>query len=150
MDVFLVYMQVATVGLSFAYWAILPDTVEYGEWNTGVRAEAFVFGLALLFQKIALGLGAGLFGLALGAVGYHANQLQTLQTLAGLKFIMVALPLLGVGICAVAMWFNPLKRGVHEQIVADLSRSDMSPGGDPAGSDPSGAPLAPGAFRPAA
>ncbi|MDB5434354.1 MAG: hypothetical protein JWR47_611, partial [Phenylobacterium sp.] len=65
MDVFLVYMQVATVGLSFAYWAILPDTIEYGEWKTGVRAEAFVFGLALLFQKVALGLGAGLFGLAL-------------------------------------------------------------------------------------
>jgi GPH family glycoside/pentoside/hexuronide:cation symporter len=125
MDLFLVYMQIATTGLSFAYWGILPDTVEYGEWKTGVRAEAFVFGLALLFQKIALGLGAGLFGLALGAIGYHANQLQTPQTLSGLKFIMVALPLLGVGICAIAMSFNPLKRGVHEGIVADLSRADI-------------------------
>ncbi|MDB5461776.1 MAG: hypothetical protein JWP23_165 [Phenylobacterium sp.] len=123
MDVFLVYMQVATVGLSFAYWAILPDTIEYGEWKTGVRAEAFVFGLALLFQKVALGLGAGLFGLALAGVGYHPNQAQTPETLHGLKFIMVALPLVGVTICAVAMLFNPLKRGVHEGIVAELARA---------------------------
>ncbi|MDB5428167.1 MAG: hypothetical protein JWR43_2142 [Phenylobacterium sp.] len=123
MDVFLVYMQVATVGLSFAYWAILPDTIEYGEWKTGVRAEAFVFGLALLFQKVALGLGAGLFGLALAGVGYHPNQAQTPETLRGLKFIMVALPLVGVTICAVAMLFNPLKRGVHEGIVAELARA---------------------------
>jgi GPH family glycoside/pentoside/hexuronide:cation symporter len=117
-------MQLPTVGLSFAYWAILPDTVEYGQWKTGVRAEAFVFGLALLFQKIALGLGAGLFGLALAGVGYHPNQVQTAETLHGLKSIMVILPLLGVAICAVAMWFNPLKRGVHERIVAELAPAE--------------------------
>ncbi|MDB5416807.1 MAG: hypothetical protein JWP50_226 [Phenylobacterium sp.] len=121
MDVFLIYMQTATAGLSFAYWGILPDTVEYGQWKTGVRAEAFVFGLALLFQKVALGLGAGLFGLALGAVGYRAHEVQTAHTLQGLKALMVGLPLLGVAICAVAMLFNPLKRGVHEQIVAQLA-----------------------------
>ena len=120
MDVFLVYMQIGTLGLAFAYWGLLPDTVEYGQWRTGVRAEAVVFGLALLFQKISLGLGAGLFGLALGLVGYHANQVQTPATLHGLKTIMVALPLLGVCVCALAMAFNPLRRGTHERIVDDL------------------------------
>ena len=120
MDVFLVYMQIGILGLAFAYWGLLPDVVEYGEWRTGVRAEGLVFGLALLFQKIALGLGAGLFGLALGAVGYHANQVQSPQTLQGMKMIMIVLPLLGVCICAAAMSFNPLRRGVHEGIVADL------------------------------
>jgi len=121
MDAFLVYMQIGIVGLAFAYWGLLPDVVEYGEWRTGVRAEGMVFGLALLFQKIALGLGAGLFGLALGAVGYHANQIQSPQTLQGMKAIMIVLPLLGVGVCALAMSFNPLLRGVHEGIVADLT-----------------------------
>jgi len=33
---------------------------------------------------------------------------------------MIVLPLLGVCICAAAMSFNPLRRGVHEGIVADL------------------------------
>jgi GPH family glycoside/pentoside/hexuronide:cation symporter len=121
MDLFLVYMQIGTLGLAFAYWGMLPDTVEYGEWRTGVRAEAFIFGLALLFQKVSLGLGAGLFGLALGFIGYRANQIQSPATLHGLKTIMVALPLFGVAVCALAMVFNPLKRGMHERIVEDLS-----------------------------
>lgn len=121
MDAFLVYMQVGILGLAFSYWGLLPDVVEFGEWRTGVRAEGMVFGLALLFQKIALGFGAGLFGLALSAVGYHANQVQTPQTLLGMKAIMIVLPLLGVCVCAVAMSFNPLRRGVHEGIVANLA-----------------------------
>jgi len=122
MNVFLVYMQVGTLGLAFSYWGILPDTVEYGEWKTGVRAEAFIFGLALLFQKVALGLGAGLFGLALDGIGYRPNQVQSPETLHGLKLVMVALPLLGVSVCAVAMFFNPLRRGVHERLVDELAQ----------------------------
>jgi GPH family glycoside/pentoside/hexuronide:cation symporter len=123
---FLIYMQVGTLGLAFAYWGMLPDTVEYGQWRTGVRAEGMVFGMALLFQKIALGLGAGLFGLALDAVGYRANVAQSPQTLHGLRLIMVALPLLGVAVCALAMAFNPLRRGVHETIVANLTKLDAT------------------------
>ncbi|MDB5366535.1 MAG: hypothetical protein JWM77_2462 [Rhodospirillales bacterium] len=121
MNVYLVYMQVGILGLAFAYWGLLPDTVEYGEWRSGVRVEALTFGLALLFQKIALGLGAGLFGVALDFIGYRANELQSQETLHGLKSIMVGLPLFGVAICALAMFFNPLKRGTHEKIVATLS-----------------------------
>ena len=44
----------ASIGINF--WSIVPDTVEYGEWRTGVRAEAFVFGFVTLIQKIALGV----------------------------------------------------------------------------------------------
>ena len=131
MDVFLVYMQTAILGLAFAYWGILPDTVEYGESRTGVRAEAFIFGLALLFQKVALGLGAGLFGLALAKIGYHPNQEQSPQTLHALKTVMVTLPFLGVAVCAAAMVFNPLKRGVHETIVAELVRRKAVPRFEP-------------------
>ncbi len=121
MFAFLIYMQVAILGMAFAYWGILPDTIEYGEWKTGQRAEAFVFGLALLFQKVALGVGAGLFGLTLSLIGYRPNTTQTAETLHGLKIAMVTLPLLGVAICTVAMLFNPLRRGVHERIVGELA-----------------------------
>ena len=82
-------MQVGFLGIVFAYWGMLPDTVEYGEWRSGVGAEGLVFGLALLFQKVALGLGAGLFGLALERIGYRPNQVQSAATLDGLKTIMV-------------------------------------------------------------
>jgi GPH family glycoside/pentoside/hexuronide:cation symporter len=124
---FLVYMQTGFLGINFAYWGMLPDTVEYGEWRTGGRSEGLTFGLALLLQKVALGTGAGLFGLALGWTGFVANQVQSPATIAGMKAIMVVLPLFGVAASALIMWFNPLKRGRHEAIVAEIdARSDGS------------------------
>jgi GPH family glycoside/pentoside/hexuronide:cation symporter len=120
MMAFLVYMQVGNLGAAMTFWSMLPDTVEYGEWRTGLRAEAFIFGLGQFFLKAALGLGAGLFGWALGAVGYAPNQPQTPETLAGLKDIMVVLPMVGVAGAGLAMLFYPLGRGDHEAIVRDL------------------------------
>ena len=48
MQIFLVAMQAAIVGLHFAFWAMLPNTIEYGEQATGLRVEGTVFGAAAL------------------------------------------------------------------------------------------------------
>jgi len=117
---FLVYMQVAGLGAAMTFWSMLPDTVEYGQWRTGLRAESFIFGLGQFFLKVALGLGAGLFGWALSAVGYVPNRAQTPETLAGLKTIMVVLPMIGTAGAGLAMLFYPLRRGDHERIVREL------------------------------
>ncbi|HEX7034886.1 MAG TPA: MFS transporter [Pseudomonadales bacterium] len=120
MMAFLVYMHVASLGMSMTFWSMLPDTVEYGEWRSGLRAEAMVFGLGQFFVKAFLGVGAGLFGLALDLVGYQPNVVQSAATLAGLKQIMLVLPAVGMGCGLAAMWFYPLRGGVHERIVAEL------------------------------
>jgi GPH family glycoside/pentoside/hexuronide:cation symporter len=129
MMAFLVYMQVSGLGAAMTFWSMLPDTVEYGEWRTGVRSDGFIFGLGQFFLKAALGLAAGLFGGALGAVGYVANQGQSEATLAGLKTIMVVLPLVGVSGAGLAMLFYPIRKGDHEAIVADLSAGRHVPAG---------------------
>ena len=118
---FLLYMSVCSLGLALTFWSMLPDTVEYGEWASGLRAESFVFGLGQFFLKVAMGLGAGLFGLALDLVGYVPNVAQTPQTLQGMKAIMVVMPAVGLALGALAMLFHPLKRGVHESIVEQLA-----------------------------
>jgi GPH family glycoside/pentoside/hexuronide:cation symporter len=118
---FLLYMSVCSLGLALTFWSMLPDTVEYGEWASGLRAESFVFGLGQFFLKVAMGLGAGLFGLALDLVGYVPNIAQTPETLQGMKTIMVVMPAAGLALGALAMLFHPLKRGVHESIVEQLA-----------------------------
>lgn len=123
---FFIYMHVAALGISMTYWSMMPDTIEYGEWRSGHRPESFIFGLGMFFQKVALGLAAGLFGLALDVVGYHANQVQTPQTLAGLKTIIVVLPMLGLTGSALVMLFYPLRRGAHEKIIAELEASRLA------------------------
>jgi len=109
------------LGASLTFWSMLPDTVEYGQWRGGARTESFIFGLGQFFLKAALGIGAGLFGWLLGAVGYVANAAQTPQTLAGLKMIMVALPTAGLIGAGLAMLLYPMRKGGHESIVEQLA-----------------------------
>ena len=125
--VFYMAIHVASLGVSTTSWSMVPDTVEYGEWASGARTESFVFGLAMFFQKVALGLAAAFFGWALDLVGYVPNVQQTPETLEGLKLIVVAFPVIGLGGSAIAMLFYPLRRGVHEKIVDELAQRNPTP-----------------------
>lgn len=120
MCAFIVYMHLPITGLGFGFWSMIPDTVEYGEWRSGVRAEAFIFGIGGFFAKSALGVSVFVFGAAFDAVGFVANQAQSASTLDGMKQIMVVMPAAGFAVAFVAMSLNPLRRGVHEAIVQDL------------------------------
>jgi GPH family glycoside/pentoside/hexuronide:cation symporter len=117
---FFVFMHVCSIGISLTYWSMLPDTVEYGEWRTGHRAESLVFGFAILIQKCALGVAAGVLGAALDWVGFQPNVEQSGATLRGMKMIIVVVPLAGLALAAAAMHFYPLRPGVHEDIVRKL------------------------------
>jgi GPH family glycoside/pentoside/hexuronide:cation symporter len=112
---FLIVMQVALTGFSFAFWAMLPDTVEWGEWRTGCRIEGPVFGSAILIQRIATGSGSALLGVLLGgAQGGH--------DVAGVRMAMVVLPGIAIALSALLMLANPLRRHTHDAIVAALGR----------------------------
>lgn len=124
---FFLWMQVTGLGLALGFWSILPDTVEYGEWRSGRRTESFVFGLGQFFLKVALGLGAGLFGWLLDQIGYRANTVQTPETLAHMKMLMTALPALGLTLAGVAMVFYPLRGGRHAEIVEELANRRRLP-----------------------
>ncbi len=121
MIVWLAAINIASTGLAFTFWSMLPDTVEYGEWSGGPRTESFIFGLGQLFLKVALGLGAGLFGTLLGAVGYVSNVMQSPATLAGIKVVMVGLPAAGLLLAGLAMLFYPMRKGGHDTIVEELA-----------------------------
>ena len=121
MTLWLSAMNVGSLGLAMTFWSMLPDTVEYGELATGQRTESVVFGLGQFFLKVALGVGAGLFGLLLDLAGYVANAQQSAATLAGLKWIMIGLPAIGLILSGLAIILYPMRKGGHEGIVAQLA-----------------------------
>lgn len=127
MTMWLIVISIGSLGLAMTFWSMLPDTVEYGEWRTGVRTESFIFGLFQLFLKAALGIGAGLFGWLLDGAGYVANQAQTPATLAGIKAIMIWLPGAGLAVAGLVMLLYPIRKGTHEAIVAELAARDKGP-----------------------
>jgi GPH family glycoside/pentoside/hexuronide:cation symporter len=98
-------------------WSMLPDTVEYGEWKTGTRAEGASFGLMAFSQKVALGIGTGLVGILLDAIGYVANSPQSAETLQGITLLYGAGPLILFAGSLVAIWAYPLDGKTHRRLV---------------------------------
>lgn len=103
------------------FWAMMPDTVEYGEWRSGIRSEGAIFGFVSLIQKSALGLAAAALGEVLEAIGYVANQAQTLETLAGLKIIMLFVPACFAAAAAATIFFYPITPRLHERMVRAIN-----------------------------
>jgi GPH family glycoside/pentoside/hexuronide:cation symporter len=122
----LAIMSVGTASSYVCFWAIVPDTVEYGEWRTGVRTESFVFGFVTLAQKAALGFGAGGLGFALKGVGYVANDVQSPATLAGLKTLMLVVPLAGTVVALVLMLFYRLDPATHRRLVDEIDARELA------------------------
>jgi GPH family glycoside/pentoside/hexuronide:cation symporter len=110
MQLFLVGMQVMIIGLNFVFWAMLPNTIEYGERETGLHVEATVFGVAALLQRISIGIATAILGWSFASAGYVANVRQSAETLAGMRQTMTLVPLAFLALSCVAMSLNPLGR----------------------------------------
>ena len=110
MQLFLAGMQVMAIGAYFVFWAMLPNTIEYGERETGVHVEGAVFGVAALLQRVAIGIATAILGWSFDSAGYVANMQQSNATLAGMRATVVGVPLLFLALSWLAMLFNPLGR----------------------------------------
>jgi len=110
MELFLVGMQVISVGLNFVFWAMLPNTIEYGERETGLHVEGAVFGMAALLQRIAIGIATAILGWSFASGGYVANVRQSEQMLERMRDTVAFVPLAFLALSCVAMAFNPLGR----------------------------------------
>jgi GPH family glycoside/pentoside/hexuronide:cation symporter len=110
MQIFLVAMQVISIGLNFVFWAMLPNTIEYGERATGLHLEGTVFGVAALLQRIAIGVATAILGWSFEGGGFVANARQSGATLAAMRGIIAVVPLAFLALSCVAMIMNPLGR----------------------------------------
>jgi glycoside/pentoside/hexuronide:cation symporter, GPH family len=98
-------------------WAMLPDTVEYTQWQTGERHDGKVFGVASFSRQLALGTNGFLLGALLTWVGYQEkSKVQTPEAVEGLKDIMVFVPVIGLLVSAWIVWGYRLDRETHAKI----------------------------------
>ena len=103
------------------FWSMLPDTIEYGEVHTGVRSESSLYGFMTFAQKGAIAFAALLLGMALTQIGFEPNQIQTEETLSGLKFIMTWIPLTGIFISFILVSFYPIDRSFHQKLIQEIN-----------------------------
>jgi GPH family glycoside/pentoside/hexuronide:cation symporter len=109
-QLFLVGMQVVSIGMNFVFWAMLPNTIEFGEQATGVHVEGAVFGVAALLQRIAIGLATAILGWSFASAGYVPNVRQSAAMLAAMRGTVALVPFAFLALSCVAMLLNPLGR----------------------------------------
>jgi len=114
----------AGIGIGAAHvlpWSIIPDAIEWDEYQTGARHEGMFYSLITLAQKIASSVAIPLTLLVLEATGYQANAaVQPESALLGIRLVIGPIPavLLIVGI--LFAWLYPLNRDQHAAMVREL------------------------------
>jgi sugar (glycoside-pentoside-hexuronide) transporter len=85
---------ILTSGVAMAMpFSLLADSVDYGEWKSGVRAAGLLTAIGAAFcLKVGSGLGGALPAWIFSATDYHANVAQNSRALSGIVFAFVWLP----------------------------------------------------------
>ena len=108
------------------FWSMLPDTIEYGEWKTGIRTESSLYGFMTFAQKGAIGISALLLGIILTNIGFIPNETQSQETLDSLKMVMSWVPISGVILSLVMVIFYPINKSFHAKLLKDIAENKMS------------------------
>lgn len=103
-------------------FAMLADTVDFGEWKTGIRASGFLTAVGSAFC-IQLGSGFGSFipSKIMAAAGYVANQTQSASSLASIRFCFIWLPIIVYAISGAIMLFYFKYEKMEPQIKKELA-----------------------------
>jgi sugar (glycoside-pentoside-hexuronide) transporter len=113
---------ILTSGVAMAMpFSLLADSVDYGEWRTGVRAAGLLTAIGAAFcLKVGSGLGGALPAWILSATDYHPNAAQNPHALAGIVFAFVWLPAIFYALAVVPVLFYGRYERLEAQIAATL------------------------------
>ncbi len=103
------------------FYAMVADSADYGEWRTGQRVEAPLFGLVSLANKTSLAVGTWALAGLLEGVGFVANVDQSPETLSGMRLVMTIIPMLGFLASAVVIVFFPFNAEQHGKMIRDIA-----------------------------
>lgn len=102
-------------------WAMVSDTIDYGEWKTGYRTEGLVNSACSFGWKIGNGIGSALLGLILEAGGYVGTAItQTETALFSIEICFIWIPIAIYVISLVIMSFYHLDKE-FPAIIRDLN-----------------------------
>jgi len=102
-------------------FSVLSDSVDYGEWKTGIRAAGLLAAIGAAFcLKAGSGIAGGLSGWILSVHGYVPHAAQTPASLRGIEMSCVWLPAIFFAIAAVPVCFYQKYEKLEPQIHSDL------------------------------
>lgn len=87
---------------------LLADSVDYGEWKNGVRAEGIVTSASSFTAKFGMGLGGAITGILLSVGKYVPNKTQSASALFSIEANYVWVPLIALAISFILILFYRL------------------------------------------
>lgn len=122
------------VGLGMALlntmtWALEADTVEYGEYKTGIRTEGATYAAFSFTRKVGQAVGAAVASYALAIIGYSstprgsAKLPQTLEVQDGIARAMAFLPMAFFVIAFLVMSTYPLTEARFKEIMISIAQN---------------------------
>jgi len=103
-----------------ASFAMLGDTVDYGQWKSGVRTEGLAYSAATFSEKVGSAMGGIILGVLMGIAGYVGGQAtQTPEALNAIVNVFVYVPVIANIIAIIVMFFYDLDKK-HNRIVKEL------------------------------
>ena len=128
-NVFLVlfFRVIAAVGSVTAggyMWALIPETIEYGEYKIGKRLSGLIYAIIGFFFKFGMALGGIVPGLILERFGYAAGQVQTPEALTGILLTTTVVPVIFLILAMIDINFYNLSDEKYAKVVRELENRD--------------------------
>jgi glucuronide carrier protein len=103
-------------------FALQTDTVDYGEWNSGIRAEGASYSLLSFARKAGQGVGGALAAFTIGLGGYVSGAAaQSDRAITSIKIAAGALPAAVILLAAGLMLLYPLTEQRLREMVAEMA-----------------------------
>ncbi|WP_151637668.1 glucuronide transporter [Noviherbaspirillum aerium] len=126
----LLAMVIASLGVRLIMsimWALEADTVEYGEWTTGVRIEGLTYSIFSFTRKCGYALGGSIPAFLLSAGGYVPNAAdQNDAVMHGIVQAVALLPALSFSAAFAIMLFYPLTDRYFARMLDDMKTGNGS------------------------
>ncbi|MBT8158912.1 MULTISPECIES: glucuronide transporter [Arthrobacter] len=117
----LLLSMLGVMAVNIVVWALEADTVEYGEWKTGVRTEGITYALFSFTRKTGQAVGGALAAYALAIGGYKSGTTHSAESLQAIQFAAGALPAIMTILAVAVMSKYKLTDALHERIVSEIT-----------------------------
>ena len=118
-------LAIAAVGQGITMtvmWALEADTVEYGEYLTGVRIEGLTYSVFSFTRKCGQAIGGSVPAFILGMSGYIANQAQTAEVITGIRSAISLVPCGFMFLAFLIILFYPLTDEKFKEILREIDK----------------------------
>lgn len=106
-------------------YGMVPDTVEYGQWKSGIRTDGFVYASTSFMNKLGGAVGPFLLGILVNAAGYVPNVEQSASSLRMINICMNLMPVILAAVAIVLLLCYKLDRKQHGIILEELAAQNQ-------------------------